>query len=284
MQIKKVAVMGAGVMGAGIAEIIARSEFDVVLKDMDEQLALKGVSRIEKNLEKAVGKGKLSLEEKQEIMSRIKGTGDNAMIADCQLVIEAASEKMQVKKIIFEELDQVCHPEAILASNTSSLSITEIASSTNRPGKVVGMHFFNPVPVMKLVEVIRGIKTEDTTRDIVMELAGQLNKTAVEVEEAPGFLVNRILVTMVNEAVGVLADGVATAEDIDTAMKLGANHPIGPLALADLIGNDICLHIMEVLYEEYGDSKYRPHPLLRKMVRGEMLGRKTGKGFFEYHE
>lgn len=282
MKIQKVAIVGAGVMGAGIAEIIAKAGYYVIMKDMEASLAIKGVENISKSLEKSVIKGWLTSEEKDSIMNRIQGTSENQMLIDCQLVIEAASEKMSIKKKIFQELDEVCHPDTILASNTSSLSITELGSSTNRPEKVVGMHFFNPVRVMKLVEVIKGIKTDDATRDLVMEMTEVLNKTAVEVKESPGFLVNRILVTMVNEAVGVLGDGVASAEDIDTAMKLGANHPIGPLALADLIGNDICLHIMEVLYEEYGDSKYRPHPLLRKMVRGNLLGRKTRKGFFEY--
>ncbi|SDY57752.1 3-hydroxybutyryl-CoA dehydrogenase [Tindallia californiensis] len=282
MNIEKVGIIGAGVMGAGIAEIIAKSGYDVVLKDMEEGYIQSGIKNIEKNLKKSVEKGKLTEDEKKEIRSRITGTVDNQLLTECQLVIEAASEKMAVKKIIFEELDRICPSETILASNTSSLSITEIANSTKRPEKVIGMHFFNPVPVMKLVEVIRGINTSDDTRNTVVAMAENLDKVSVEVEEAPGFLVNRVLVTMINEAVGVLADGVATAEDIDTAMKLGANHPIGPLALADLIGNDVCLHIMEVMYEEYADSKYRPHPLLRKMVRGNLLGRKVGQGFFSY--
>ncbi|SFH73944.1 3-hydroxyacyl-CoA dehydrogenase [Tindallia magadiensis] len=282
MDIKKVGIIGAGVMGSGIAEILAKSGYDVVLKDMEESCIQSGMKNIEKNLKKSVDKGKLTEDEKEVIKSRITGTINNQLLTECQLVIEAASEKMAVKKIIFEELDRVCPSETILASNTSSLSITEIANSTKRPEKVIGMHFFNPVPVMKLVEVIRGINTSDDTRNAVVTMAENLDKVSVEVEEAPGFLVNRVLVTMINEAVGVLADGVATAEDIDTAMKLGANHPIGPLALADLIGNDVCLHIMEVMYEEYADSKYRPHPLLRKMVRGNLLGRKVGQGFFSY--
>ena len=277
-------VLGAGTMGSGIAQTFVQGGHRVILRDIEEAFVLRGLSMITKNLNASVEKGKLSEETKNEILGRITVTTEINLAKDADVVVEAAIENMSIKKKIFAELDSVCKPETILASNTSSLSITEIGSSTKRPDKVIGMHFFNPAPVMKLVEVIKGIATSEETNKTIMDLARGLGKGPVEVEEAPGFVVNRILVPMINEAVGILADGVATAEDIDLAMKLGANHPLGPLALADLIGNDVCLAIMETLYTEFGDSKYRPHPLLRKMVRAGYLGRKSGKGFFDYHK
>lgn len=278
----KMLVMGAGTMGSGIAQTFAQSGHEVILRDIEEVFINRGIAIITKNLSNCVQKGKLTEENKNGILGRISATTDVNSAKDVDIVVEAAIEDMAVKKKIFAELDSICRPDTILASNTSSLSITEIAGVTKRPGKVIGMHFFNPAPVMKLVEVIKGIATSDETKETILTLSRSLGKEPVAVEEAPGFVVNRILVPMINEAVGILADGAATAEDIDLAMKLGANHPIGPLALADLIGNDVCLAIMEILYTEFGDSKYRPHPLLRKMVRAGYLGRKSGKGFFDY--
>lgn len=278
----KVMILGAGTMGSGIAQAFAQSGYEVIVRDIEQAYVDKGFATITKNLDRLVSKGSMTDGERSAALSRLTGTIDIGLASDVDLVVEAAIENMAIKKKVFAELDGVCKPDAILATNTSSLSITEIAAATKRPDKVIGMHFFNPVPVMKLVEVIQGLATSDATKKTIVELCGALGKTAVEVNEAPGFVVNRILIPMINEAIGILADGVASAEDIDNAMKLGANHPIGPLALADLIGNDVNLAIMEVLYTEFGDSKYRPHPLLRKMVRAGLLGRKSGKGFFDY--
>jgi 3-hydroxybutyryl-CoA dehydrogenase len=279
---KKIGVLGTGTMGAGIIQVLAQNGFSVVLRARRQTSVDKGIATVEKNLDKLIAKEKLTAEDKAAIMGRIEGSTDIEIIKDADLVIEAATEDMEAKKALFAELDALCKPETIIATNTSSLSITEIAAATNRPDKIIGMHFFNPVPMMKLVEIIKGLATSDETRDTILQLTSDLGKTPVEVSEAPGFVVNRILVPMINEAVGILADGVAKAEDIDEAMKLGANHPMGPLALGDLIGLDVCLAIMEVLYSEFGDSKYRPHPLLRKMVRAGKLGRKSGAGFFDY--
>jgi 3-hydroxybutyryl-CoA dehydrogenase len=279
---KKVMVLGAGTMGSGIAQVVAQAGYEVIVRDVEQDFVDKGLAGIDKNLTKMVDRGKLSAEEKVEIQGRIKGTVDLADGKDVDLVIEAIVEDFEVKKKVFQELDELVQPKAILASNTSSLSITGIAACTKRPGQVIGMHFFNPVPVMKLVELINGAATTEETFAAAFEFVEKIGKTPVKIEESPGFAVNRMLVPMINEAVYLLSEGVASAEDIDTSMKLGANHPIGPLALADLIGLDVCLAVMEVLYEEFGDSKYRPCPLLRKMVRAGYLGRKTGRGFFQY--
>ncbi len=278
----KVCVIGAGTMGAGIAQAFASQGFNVVLRDLKPELVDRGVGMIQTNISRLVSKEKISSDQAYAIMDKIRGTVDLAEAADCALVVEAAVENMQIKKSIFAELDAVCGPDTILATNTSSLSITEVAAATGRPDKVIGMHFFNPAPVMKLVEIIRGITSSDETFAKVKEITEALGKTPVEVAEAPGFVVNRILVPMINEAVGILSEGVASAEDIDAAMKLGANHPMGPLALGDLIGLDVCLAIMDVLQSETGDTKYRPHPMLRKYVRGGWLGRKSGRGFYTY--
>ncbi|HMM69462.1 3-hydroxybutyryl-CoA dehydrogenase [Gudongella oleilytica] len=281
---KKVSILGRGTMALGIVQIFAERDFDVNVwvRSIDESNPRASVAPIAKTLEKLVAKEKITAEQKDKTLANITITTNLDDVADSDLVIEAISEDMQVKKETFKKLDELCKESTILATNTSSLSITEIANSTGRPDKVIGMHFFNPVPLMKLVEVIKGLATSEETKDAIIELSKSLGKTPVEVAEAPGFVVNRILIPMINEAVGILADGVATAEDIDEAMKLGANHPIGPLALGDLVGLDVCLAIMDVLYNEYQDPKYRAHPLLRKMVRANLLGRKTGKGFFAY--
>lgn len=279
---EKIGVLGAGTMGSGIAQVIAQAGYEVVLRDIKEEFVERGMDTITKNLSRSVKKERLTEKEKDEILGRLSSTIELKDLKDVDLVIEAAIEDLEIKKDIFEELDEVCKEETILASNTSALSITDIASATARPDKVIGIHFFNPVPVMKLVELIRGIATSDETFNVVDEFVKEINKEGVEVEEAPGFVVNRILIPMINEGAFLLNEGVASAEDIDRAMKFGANHPMGPLALGDLIGLDVCLAIMNTLYEEFEDSKYRACHLLKKKVKAGQLGRKTGKGFFEY--
>ena len=278
----KVYVIGTGTMGAGVVQAFAQANMPVVMKSRTQASLDKAVGKIFKSLAKLVEKGKVTQEYMDSVMANISTTVDYADFADADLVIEAASEDMNLKKEVFAELAKVCKPETIFATNTSSLSITEIAAITDRPAQFIGMHFFNPAPVMKIVEVIKGQMTSEETSNKIFELATAIGKTPVMVEEAPGFVVNRILVPMINEAVGIYAEGIASVEDIDSAMKLGANHPMGPLALGDLIGLDVCLAIMEVLYNEFADSKYRPHPLLKKMVRAGLLGRKSGQGFYKY--
>lgn len=278
----KVCVIGAGTMGAGIAQAFAAKGYEVVLRDIKDEFIARGIAGIDKGLSKLVEKGKMTAEAKAEVVGRITGSTDINALADVDLVVEAAVENMELKKKIFAELDTVCKPEAILATNTSSLSVTEVAMATKRPDKVIGMHFFNPAPVMKLVEIIRGMATSQETYDAVKEMTLAIAKEPVEVAEAPGFVVNRILIPMINEAIGILAEGVANEVDIDKAMMLGAAHPMGPLALGDLIGLDVCLAIMDVLFKETGDSKYRAHSLLRKYVRAGWLGRKSGRGFHNY--
>lgn len=279
---EKIFVIGAGTMGAGIVQAFAQKGYEVIVRDIKDEFVERGIAGINKGLSRLVTKGKMTEEDKEAILSRITGTTELALAADCDLVIEAAVENMQIKKEIFAELDGICKESTILASNTSSLSITEVASATKRADKVIGMHFFNPAPVMKLVEIIKGIATSQETFDAVKELSVAIGKEPVEVAEAPGFVVNRILIPMINEATFILQEGIASVEDIDTSMKYGANHPMGPLALGDLIGLDVCLAIMDVLYNETGDSKYRASNILRKYVRAGYLGRKSGRGFYNY--
>ena len=279
---KQIAVIGAGTMGNGIAHTAAASGFDVTLIDIDEAILERGMSTIAKNLQRGVDKGKMTADEKQQVLGRIRSASDVGAATGADIVIEAIVENLAAKTQLFAKLDSITAADCILASNTSSISITKMAAATKRPDKVIGMHFMNPVPVMTLVEVIRGIATSDETYTRVAELSKQMGKTAIEVNDYPGFISNRVLMPMINEAIFALFEGVATAESIDVVMKLGMNHPMGPLTLADFIGLDVCLAILRVLEEGFGDPKYRPCPLLVKMVDAGWLGRKSGRGFYDY--
>jgi 3-hydroxybutyryl-CoA dehydrogenase len=282
MTIQKVMVIGAGQMGGGIAQVCAGAGYDVLLNDIKEESYTRGLAVISKNLSRNVEKGRMSEEEKTAVLGRITKSLDLQDAKHADIIIEAAVENMEVKRSIFAKLDEIAPDHAILASNTSSLPITEIAAATNRPEKVIGMHFMNPVPVMKLVEIIRGLATDDEVYEAVETMTKTLSKVPVEVNDFPGFVANRVLMPMINEAIYTLYDGVASKEAIDDVMKLGMNHPMGPLQLADFIGLDTCLYIMETLHEGFGDSKYRPCPLLRKYVKAGWLGKKTGRGFYQY--
>jgi len=282
MQIKNVGVIGAGTMGNGIAHVFAKSGYNVTLVDVEQRFLDRGLSTISKNLEREVSKSKLTAEERDEALKRIQSSIDRKQLAACDFIVEAASERFEIKTELFRDLDAMCRPEVILASNTSSISITKLAAVTNRPDKVIGMHFFNPVPMMKLVEVIRGLATSNETYATVKELAEKLEKTPVEVNDAPGFVSNRVLMPLLNEAMYTVMEGVATPEAVDEVFKLGMAHPMGPLTLADFIGLDVCLDIMRVMLAGLGDPKYRPCPLLIKMVDAGWLGRKSGRGFYAY--